>query len=61
MTQGDVSRLDKSERVAIRCRATTKKEFKRICGYFKDSEAALVYLMNNFDPDVLRLGKGDLL
>jgi len=55
------SRTWKDDRVVIRCKSSTRKDFKVVCGYFKDSEAALTYLISQFDPNVLRKGKGDLL
>ncbi len=61
MSKGDVTGGRKMDRVTIRCRTATRDEFKRVCGYFPDSEAALRYLMSRFDPEVYKRGRGELL
>jgi hypothetical protein len=51
----------KADRLAIRCKKSTKTRFREICGHFPDQESALIYLMNGFNPVEYRKGRGELL
>jgi len=53
--------LSKTDRIGIRCTESTRTRFSEVCGYFPTSEAALVYMMSRFDPEVYKRGRGNLL